>query len=402
MKSKFYFRRGQSQSWTEQNIVLGPGEPGFELDTGKLKVGNGTTAWNDLPYINSSSSPIASENPYFEAAAGSLPTGDIKEGTFCLLDGELLYVYADGEWRELKGKDATIDVIKIKGSSSKVGDQEYDNINDAINNAANGSVVKIGSDATAFSIPSGKSLTVNLNGAKIVNDQGNPIQNAYNASLIIEGEGHIECNKHGASVLDNKGTVSIMNGSFSRSIDEKNNGGYVAVNHGEMNIYNGVFSSPGDLSSLIENGYYNYSTQYKVGETAENPHLTINGGTFIDHYTTIKNDDNGTCEINDGNFYGMIYNVGKEMTINGGYFYTDDGYEVIDCKKSNDDINSATLYINGGKFETTAKNIIVASGNPIIIIKGGEFNREIPEEYILSGYTQKLLDNGFYSVVKEE
>lgn len=27
------------------------GEPGFEVDTGKLKIGNGYHAWNDLPYV---------------------------------------------------------------------------------------------------------------------------------------------------------------------------------------------------------------------------------------------------------------------------------------------------------------------------------------------------------------
>ena len=29
MKSKFYFKRGSSQAWSEQNLILGPGEPGF-------------------------------------------------------------------------------------------------------------------------------------------------------------------------------------------------------------------------------------------------------------------------------------------------------------------------------------------------------------------------------------
>ena len=52
MKSKFYFKRGKAASRAAQNLILGPGEPGFELDTGKLKVGNGITTWNELPYIN--------------------------------------------------------------------------------------------------------------------------------------------------------------------------------------------------------------------------------------------------------------------------------------------------------------------------------------------------------------
>ena len=45
------FKRGQSSSWVSQNPVLQPGEPGFEMDTGRLKIGNGVDAWLDLPYL---------------------------------------------------------------------------------------------------------------------------------------------------------------------------------------------------------------------------------------------------------------------------------------------------------------------------------------------------------------
>lgn len=34
------------------------GEPGFETDTGKLKIGDGLTPWNALPYIESVNSVI--------------------------------------------------------------------------------------------------------------------------------------------------------------------------------------------------------------------------------------------------------------------------------------------------------------------------------------------------------
>lgn len=47
-------KRGKALSWLERNIVLEVGEPGFETDTGRLKIGNGRTAWNDLPYVGSS------------------------------------------------------------------------------------------------------------------------------------------------------------------------------------------------------------------------------------------------------------------------------------------------------------------------------------------------------------
>lgn len=45
------FKRGKAASWEALNLILNPGEPGFEIDTGRMKVGNGTDAWNDLPYV---------------------------------------------------------------------------------------------------------------------------------------------------------------------------------------------------------------------------------------------------------------------------------------------------------------------------------------------------------------
>ena len=47
----YQFKRGTSQKWAAQNPVLRQGEPGFEYDTGKFKIGDGITPWNYLPYI---------------------------------------------------------------------------------------------------------------------------------------------------------------------------------------------------------------------------------------------------------------------------------------------------------------------------------------------------------------
>lgn len=52
VKTTFQVKRGTAARWEELNLVLNPGEPGFEMDTFKLKIGNGTTAWKELPYVN--------------------------------------------------------------------------------------------------------------------------------------------------------------------------------------------------------------------------------------------------------------------------------------------------------------------------------------------------------------
>ena len=46
-------RKGTLAQWTSNNTeVLASGEPGFETDTLRLKIGNGTTAWSGLNYSN--------------------------------------------------------------------------------------------------------------------------------------------------------------------------------------------------------------------------------------------------------------------------------------------------------------------------------------------------------------
>jgi len=50
MASLIQIKRGTASSWTSANTVLAAGEIGFETDTKKLKVGDGTTAWTSLTY----------------------------------------------------------------------------------------------------------------------------------------------------------------------------------------------------------------------------------------------------------------------------------------------------------------------------------------------------------------
>jgi hypothetical protein len=46
-------RRGTAAQWAAANSILAEAEEGFEKDTGRIKIGDGVTRWNDLPYWNS-------------------------------------------------------------------------------------------------------------------------------------------------------------------------------------------------------------------------------------------------------------------------------------------------------------------------------------------------------------
>ena len=50
VKSANLLRRDTAANWSAKNPILREGEEGYETDTGRRKVGNGTTEWNNLKY----------------------------------------------------------------------------------------------------------------------------------------------------------------------------------------------------------------------------------------------------------------------------------------------------------------------------------------------------------------
>jgi hypothetical protein len=51
MATRMLQRRGTATQWANANPILGSGEIGFETDTGQFKMGDNSTAWDDLPYF---------------------------------------------------------------------------------------------------------------------------------------------------------------------------------------------------------------------------------------------------------------------------------------------------------------------------------------------------------------
>lgn len=52
MSIKIQLRRGTTSQWSTANTILLAGEQGYETDTKRIKIGDGSTAWNSLPYFN--------------------------------------------------------------------------------------------------------------------------------------------------------------------------------------------------------------------------------------------------------------------------------------------------------------------------------------------------------------
>ena len=58
MASLIQVRRGPANDWVNHDPILNPGEFGFETDTGRVKIGDGSQTWNNLDYIYNSLADI--------------------------------------------------------------------------------------------------------------------------------------------------------------------------------------------------------------------------------------------------------------------------------------------------------------------------------------------------------
>lgn len=76
------FRTGTASQWAAANPVLDAGEPGFEGDTGKLKIGDGVSTWSALAYVSSgggTSLTIATTEPKAAGVATPGATGQVSD-----------------------------------------------------------------------------------------------------------------------------------------------------------------------------------------------------------------------------------------------------------------------------------------------------------------------------------
>ena len=339
---------------------------------------------------------------------------------------EVLVEVSKGHW--MKPNEDTVAMI---------GAKEYTTLTAAINEANTGDTVTLLKDTKEdITIPSGKTITLDLNGKTLTNVDDHTILN--NGNLTITGTGRVDNISHAKGALYNKGTVVINGGTFDRSKengktsnDSGSNSWYTIKNVGSMTIHDGATvqtagnnAALGKFSSLVSNGYFN-ANDYNTNKGLDQPILTIDGGTFRGGLNTIKNDDRARLTINGGTFsnyyqavvqnhniaeitggtftaasdantetYG-IYNCGcgagidlGTLTVSGGTF-TGATYAVAEVS-----IQNAIVNISGGQFAGTKAAIIKSStSNATIAISGGKFSSD-PSAYVVG--------NGNTNIVKRD
>lgn len=294
-------------------------------------------------------------------------------------------------------------------AAAKNGNTYYSTVTNAVEEATNGNTIELVQDTTEdVVIPADKTITLDLNGKKLTNVNSDTITVNKDATLTIAGKGTVDNVTNGKAAVYNNGTTTLNGGKYTRSAEAANttsssggNSYYNILNHGVMTINEGVeVYSSGHFSSLVANGYYNYSDTQKGDRTAyiegvghAAPELTINDGKFSGGINTIKNDDNATLTINNGEFSNVTQAVVQNnniATINGGTFDAD-GYHALENWKYNGNYNAGNLTVTNGKFAgSIATNAAVS-----LKISGGLYT-ENPSKYL----ADSVKDGYKYAAVK--
>lgn len=343
--------------------------------------------------------------------------------------------------------NGTVEQLGETNAVAEVGGTYYKTLAEAVSAADNNTVTLLKNTVEDVVIPADKTITLDLNGKKIVNSttaQDSKVANdarkhtiTNNGTLTIMdsvGGGVVDNVSHGRAALYNNGTITeIKGGKFTRSVDNStdsesaNGNSWYVVYNAEgatiSKISNGEFLALGHFSSLFSN----------CGTIDE-----ISGGTFTqDHFIAFKNE--GTVNKISGGVFSSadescIQNWGTIGEICGGTItagslgiwnlssdkYTSKGtvekisdgvisgtkeairlsnYDVEDLNKSADSLtNWASATIVGGKVNGALK---VGNGTRVSI-SGGYFTTD-PSDYVASGYVAGTSDvSGYsYKVVKK-
>ena len=307
------------------------------------------------------------------------------------------------------GCDHKVAAIYDGSAGENPGEYHYDTLQAAITNGTNDYYgnFKLLDDVKEDIVVgegqiAGKYITLDLNGHTITNAKSDTITVQKRGKLTITGSGTVDNVTDGRAPIYNNGTCTLSGGNYTRSKEAADNtttssGGnsyYNILNHGEMTIGSGVsVTSSGHFSSLVANGYYDYSAKDKgdrtayidnVGQAA--PKLTIEGGTFRGGINTIKNDDNATLTIKDGMFSNVTQAVVQNNNIaeiSGGTFDAGDGFYALQNRNFNGTMNKGNLTVTGGEF----KGNVYATEGATTDIRGGKFTANV-KAYIPSDYVQ--------------
>jgi len=303
--NKIQFRRDTASNWTSANPTLSSGEFGFESDTNRFKIGDGSTAWSSLGYLDGMSTgggtftgdvtfQGTSYDVLWDVSQNSMEWADNAKATFG--DSRDLQIYHNGSNSVIKDDgagdlniqgDATINFLNAAGTEYKLRAYTDGAVNLYYDNS-----VKIATTSTGVSVTGTADMTALSIGGTAVTSTAAELN-------ILDG------------VTATTAELNILDG--------------VTATTAELNILDGVTATTAELN-FVDGVTSSIQTQLNAKAPTSAPtltNLTLVGTTVEDVYamsgtSVALEPDNGSIQthtLTGNTTYTDAFSAGQAITI---------------------------------------------------------------------------------------
>lgn len=336
MAHQIKFRRDTASNFTSNNPTLAAGEPGYETDTGKVKIGDGSTAWTSLAYLVGASGSVTSVD-----SGGGLTGGPVTiSGALAVGAGTGITVNPDNVAVNMSAFSTT---DLSEGANLYYTDARVDA------RLTSGSVATI---TTTGDITTTGFFEGDLNGAVTIDVYNNTASTLNKGDAVYLTGGNNGDNPHVDHCDNTDATKMPAIGIIRENIDAGQIGQVVSSgvmndsSHGYTLGADLYINSAGGLTTTIPTG--ESELIQKIGKVVSANHIIVQGA-----FRT-----NATPNLNDGNvFIGNASNQAVSAILdtsivpeNTNLYYTDTRFDTRFATKNTGDLTEGS-----NEYFTTAR-----------------------------------------------
>lgn len=317
-------RRDTATNWTSTNPTLASGEFGYESNTGKFKIGNGSTAWTSLAYSVDANLAFASLNSLSDVTITSAANGDFLRwnGTVWINDAVNLSTDTIGSYVESlvagtgvtltnnSGEGATptvaVNTSVIQARVADVSDTEIGYLNGVTSAIQTQIDTKAPTASPTFTgtVTGITSTMVGLGNVNNTSDASKPISTATQTALDLKAP--LASPTFTGTATTNDLTVSgnLTVSGTTTSINTET----LTVNDNIVVLNNNVTGAPTENAGIeVERGS-STNVALRWNETSDTWELSNDGTTYAEIATTtsVSTADNLKADIASPTFTGTV------------------------------------------------------------------------------------------------
>ena len=317
-------RRDTAANWTSTNPTLASGEFGYESNTGKFKIGNGSTAWTSLAYSIDTNIAFASLNSLSDVTITSAANGDFLRwnGTVWINDAVNLSTDTIGSYVESlvagtgvtltnnSGEGATptvaVNTSVIQARVADVSDTEIGYLNGVTSAIQTQIDTKAPTASPTFTgtVAGITSTMVGLGNVNNTSDASKPISTATQTALDLKAP--LASPTFTGTATTNDLTVSgnLTVSGTTTSINTET----LTVNDNIVVLNNNVTGAPTENAGIeVERGS-STNVALRWNETSDTWELSNDGTTYAEIATTtsVSTADNLKANIASPTFTGTV------------------------------------------------------------------------------------------------